>query len=87
MANVGGKGLFEWNYESPGRFSSNLEDGSVKTHLHTSPIVVKICVSCLVLLVLCRTAFCRLSNDNYKKSDFSFDLYTIFTQFFLQIII
>ena len=24
-----------------GRFSSNLEDGSVKTHLHTSPIVVK----------------------------------------------
>ena len=25
-----------------GRFSSNLEDGSVKTHLHTSPIVVKI---------------------------------------------
>ena len=23
-----------------GRFSSNLEDGSVKTHLHTSPIVV-----------------------------------------------
>ena len=27
---------------TPGRFSSNLEDGSVKTHLHTSPIVVKI---------------------------------------------
>ena len=25
-----------------GRLSSNLEDGSVKTHLHTSPIVVKI---------------------------------------------
>ena len=24
-----------------GRFSSNLEDGSVKTHLPTSPIVVK----------------------------------------------
>ena len=25
-----------------GEISSNLEDGSVKTHLHTSPIVVKI---------------------------------------------
>ena len=32
----------EWNYERTGRYSSNLEDGSVKTHLHTSPIVVKI---------------------------------------------
>ena len=32
----------EWNYERAVRFSSNREDGSVKTHLHTSPIVVKI---------------------------------------------
>ena len=31
----------EWNCERAGRFSSNLDDGSVKTHLHTSPIVVK----------------------------------------------
>ena len=52
-----------------GRFSSNLEDdGSVKTHLHTSPIVVKI-MRPKPLQIPLFNMFCRQSPHFGKSCD------------------